>query len=505
MRHIKFHFLSIASLFLCCACTSENDLFSSAEFVKIINVNVSEFTQETTTRTSYIVDNTGFHFSWAEGDALGIYPIGGDQVKFPISCNQNSNSAAFDGGAWALRSTFQYAAYYPFSSSNYKNAQTSLPVNYRSQSQDGNGSTKHLSAYDYLACAASLPDEGGNVNLQMEHLGAFIRLQLTMPQADTFSSIVLTSDNVPFTTTGIFDLTAETPSITAKSTSQSFTINLTNLTTTIAGEVITIYAMMAPADLSTSGIKVTVHGKNKTTYAQVIEGKNIVARYAYNFAIEAFPYGTDEFGESTNWVDNVNNGHEFVDLGLTSGLKWATMNVGSVSPKDYGSFFSWGETTQKEDFSWDTYKWCTYSNKLLKMTKYCTSWSRGEVDNKTTLELSDDAANANWGGNWRMPTHLEWIELKSECEWNWSTINGIEGYKVTGSNGKSIFLPACGYHGEYYLEEPLGYYWTSTLHQESEESARCRFFFENDKDDVRLESRQYQSRCCGLSVRAVCQ
>ena len=96
------------------------------------------------------------------------------------------------------------------------------------------------------------------------------------------------------------------------------------------------------------------------------------------------------------------NGHEYVDLGLPSGLKWATCNVGASSPEVYGGYYAWGETEEKSSYSWSTYKWCNGSYDT--MTKYCTSSSYGTVDNKTTLDPQDDVAHVKWGGRWRMPT-----------------------------------------------------------------------------------------------------
>jgi len=90
------------------------------------------------------------------------------------------------------------------------------------------------------------------------------------------------------------------------------------------------------------------------------------------------------------------------------------MNVGASSPEGYGDYFAWGETTAKSDYSWITYKWCNGSSESL--TKYNTSSSYGTVDNKTVLDSADDAAHANWGGSWRMPTHAEWTELNE----NWT-------------------------------------------------------------------------------------
>ena len=157
------------------------------------------------------------------------------------------------------------------------------------------------------------------------------------------------------------------------------------------------------------------------------------------------------------------NGHAYVDLGLS--VKWATMNVGATSPEEYGDYFAWGETQPKEEYNWSTYKWCEGSYDT--QTKYCTDSKYGTVDNKTILELSDDAANANWGGSWRMPTEAEQDELRTECTWTWTTQNGVKGYKVTSkTNGNSIFLPAAGYRydSDLYRAGSNGHYWGGSLY-----------------------------------------
>ena len=155
--------------------------------------------------------------------------------------------------------------------------------------------------------------------------------------------------------------------------------------------------------------------------------------------------------------------YEAIDLGLPSGVKWATCNVGATKPEEYGGYYAWGETDEKDDYSWSTYKWCngTYDS----MTKYCTSAGDGTIDNKTVLELEDDVAHVKWGGNWRMPTKAEQDELRDNCTWTWTTLNGVRGYEVTGPNGNSIFLPAAGNRNGTEVEG-RGYYgnsWSSSL------------------------------------------
>ena len=270
------------------------------------------------------------------------------------------------------------------------------------------------------------------------------------------------------------------------------------------------------------------------------------------------------------------NGHDWVDLGLPSGTKWATMNVGADSPEDYGDYFAWGETQPKSTYTGGNYKW--YDNTIGENTKYITetqpgtgakgnyyiagegvegsgfacdlkwdpagcplvngtitfsnlpageyqfkitdgtwnSWGSDYLANKDdffdqmsfsnvaftlssesdvtisfdgesifvlvsniTLLASDDAANANWGGDWRMPTIDEIDELVNNCTWTWITQNGVNGYKVTSkTNGNSIFLPAAGSRNDLSLSSAGsdGDYWSSSLNTSSSDSAYSLYF-----------------------------
>ena len=168
---------------------------------------------------------------------------------------------------------------------------------------------------------------------------------------------------------------------------------------------------------------------------------------------------TDEYGIAVS---------QEVDLGLS--VNWAGWNVGATFPEGYGGYYAWGETVEKSDYDWDTYKWCRGSYDT--MTKYCTDSYYGTVDNRTTLEPADDVAHVKWGDGWRMPTADELSELENtnNCTWEWITYNGVNGYKVTGkrlSNGNrnSIFLPAAGYRygTSLYSAGSIGIYWSSTL------------------------------------------
>ena len=231
-----------------------------------------------------------------------------------------------------------------------------------------------------------------------------------------------------------------------------------------------------------------------------------------NIIIKAFPmvaillmlamFGSCQKDDEVIFVEytGVENGYAYVDLGLS--VKWATCNVGANNPEDYGDYFAWGETTTKDTYSWSTYKYCNGSSSTL--TKYCNNSSyvnNGFTDNKTQLELSDDAARANWGGSWRMPTDTEKTELRTECTWTWTTQNGVDGRIVTSkTNGNSIFLPAAGYRRDSSLNKAgtYGEYWSSSLDTDDSSYAWGVFFSSSGV-------RGYIGyRSDGLSVRPVC-
>jgi uncharacterized protein (TIGR02145 family) len=192
--------------------------------------------------------------------------------------------------------------------------------------------------------------------------------------------------------------------------------------------------------------------------------------------------------------------HEYVDLGLPSGLLWATCNVGAEFPEDYGDYFAWGETTPKDICYWSNYQYCNgYSTRL---TKYCNNSSygyNGFTDDLTTLLPEDDAATANWGSGWRMPTKAEFEELCNNTTVTWTRQNGVNGRLFTASNGNSLFLPAAGhrYNSRLYDTASYGYYWSSSLYSDGPYNA-WDFYFNSDYYFVGSVYRYY-----GQSVRPV--
>ena len=147
-------------------------------------------------------------------------------------------------------------------------------------------------------------------------------------------------------------------------------------------------------------------------------------------------------------AENVVNGHEYVDLALPSGLKWATCNVGASKPEACGSYFAWGETKPKDEYI------------------SANSLTYGKEIDDISGNVQYDAATANWGEGWRMPTKDEIQELIDNCDWEWTKQNKVKGYKVTGVNGNSIFIPETGYWNgsTFYSGGCIGScYWSSSV------------------------------------------
>ena len=209
-----------------------------------------------------------------------------------------------------------------------------------------------------------------------------------------------------------------------------------------------------------------------------------------------------------------------VDLGLPSGNLWATCNVGAVNPWSYGDYYAWGETQTKDNYGWENYKYCNGDDD--KLTKYNNDADYGTVDNKTTLESSDDVATTVFGAAYSIPTLADWKELAEECCWVWTDNydkHGVSGYRVyrakadadkgyrgytpsvSYSNSDAhIFLPAAGYRHFTRLDYAgsYGYYWSSSLNTyDPRYPLNCLF------SNGGVEAVSCESRCFGCSIRPV--
>lgn len=153
-------------------------------------------------------------------------------------------------------------------------------------------------------------------------------------------------------------------------------------------------------------------------------------------------------------------GHEWVDLGLQSGTKWATCNIGAVAAEEAGDYFAWGDTMAKEEYVRENC--CTYDKSPSELME------AGIIDASGNLTKEYDAAHKIWGGEWRMPTKAELEELVRCCSHTWTTQNGVDGCLFTGSNGNTIFLPVTGFKDATTIvsAENFGHYRSSTVYDD---------------------------------------
>ena len=190
------------------------------------------------------------------------------------------------------------------------------------------------------------------------------------------------------------------------------------------------------------------------------------------------------------------NGHDYVDLGLSSGRRWATCNLGSKSPAGYGEYYAWAETTPKTSYTSSNYNGCVdiHPDGLGDIKSDTIRAQYRIIDNPKF-----DAARKNWGENWELPTSADFAELNNECTWTLKTIDGHKGYLVTGPNGNSIFLPMAGLKENQNKSQvgSGGFYWTGDHWDARDRSTMIDFHESSHNGSI------WCYRYKGLSVRPV--
>lgn len=153
------------------------------------------------------------------------------------------------------------------------------------------------------------------------------------------------------------------------------------------------------------------------------------------------------------------NGFGYIDLGLQSGTLWATCNLGAENPWDKGNYYAWGETSPKNEYIWDNYKFGNGS----EFSKYNIFEEAGKVDSLIVLEPIDDAATQNMGKGWKTPNMTDVVELINSCNWGIYHYGDVKGYLAIGPNGNTAFFPISGYYnGSGYIQDSE-FYWMSNL------------------------------------------
>ena len=305
-------------------------------------------------------------------------------------------------------------------------------------------------------------------------------------------------------------VTFTTESISAPIVVTSSVTNITATSATLSGNVISDGGSTIIEQGFVYGTNVNELSQNVQTdsgigiYTMEITGLTANTTYyykAYATNIAGTSYGGIVSFTTMEGTTGTLNGHGWVDLGLPSGTRWATCNVGANTPVEYGDYFAWGETSPKNTYEWSNYIHCAGNYNTL--TKYCTIsnfGNNGIVDNITTLDANDDAANINWGSGWRTPTSAEIQELFDNCIMTWTTLDDVNGYLITGLNGNTIFLPAAGRYevGNLIHVGSTCLYWSSSLRTEL---AYYALVLGGSSDGYLVSS---TDRYKGLSVRPVC-
>lgn len=230
----------------------------------------------------------------------------------------------------------------------------------------------------------------------------------------------------------------------------------------------------------------------------------------FTYTLMAFSMMVGEMECYAQTVSGQVAGYDYVDLGLPSGTKWATCNVGATKSTEFGGYFAWGETKPKEIYNWSTYK--LRANIELSdleipqdFTKYSIDRKDGTVDNKTVLDAEDDAATANWGSAWRMPTKEEADELLKGCTWKQvpdfkgSGVCGLIGVSIV--NGNIIFVPSAGGLVGSEIDDAGydgGFWLVSLCSDRNNPRSAYDFHFMGSEAECSTDDRYY-----GKSVRAV--
>lgn len=264
--------------------------------LKQIVITASDFEIEDKSRTSFLMTSEGAEFSWAANDTIGIFPNEGAQAYFPMVSGAGTKSANFTGGGWALKDASMYAAYYPFIGDFYLN-KNSIPVDYAGQVQTGDNSTAHLGSYDYMAAIPESPTNG-SVNFSFRHLEALVQLRLTMPEPTTINTVTLTTESEAFAVKGKVDIMTSNPEITPTITSNELTLQVKDVITTEVNQIVTLYVMIPPVDLSAQTLKAVV-STNQGSKEVLLESKNFLAGKAYTLT----GMFEGEFMPETDYVD----------------------------------------------------------------------------------------------------------------------------------------------------------------------------------------------------------
>ena len=474
--------LPAALAFLLCApmascSTSDADIDSASGDVKT-PLSISAVIQQGSEARTAGYDATAFE----AGDEIGVFILSEDfSGGYTSVASYDYNvKATYDGSSWTLSQTVylddqtaQVIAYYPYSSSYGNKLPSSTSGIDFSITPSDNEQTDVL-----RSSAVSVSNGSPTAALTFSHALSRLTVNVILSgQIETakLSAVSISGDNLPDSTKLGISGDAFTL-IDVNNYTEAMTINCdTTLTTETARSVDFLISPYSPTTLDASFV---IDGETYSIDLTNSSGWQSGYQYTYNITanrledillevtsssvinawgdkgtVSEIDIEYQDAEETTADNSSTVNGYEAVDLGLS--VRWAVFNIGASSQEDYGSFYAWGEIEGKSSY--------TSSN--------CTTYSQEIEDFSGNAEY--DVATALWGGTWRIPTETEMQELVDNCTWNYTSVNYVYGYEVTGTNGNSIFLPIGGYYnGSNYVSKGThGAYWTSTPYGTSTTSA----------------------------------
>lgn len=448
-----------------------------------------EETHGISTRAAF---NTDWAFFWTKKDKISVGVERNGEHSFAtymLSTGENTNSGTFVGSL-VTGSTISGHVVYPSSlkpsvSGSVLTIDKPQTITYTKE-QETLG-FENVNPVD-MPMYAHYTETG----LQFKHMGAYFVFEISKMPADCTKFVFTASSKI----CGSFevDLSENLPTYNTNSSASENEIVI-NFPAT-AENAQRLFTVPVPVGSYTFDWELRDSKDNLVAYGEQAEPKDMPRGRVRAYRREC---GSTSTGDGDSIID----GHEGVDLGLPSGIIWATCNIGASTPEGYGDYFAWGEISGymsgKTTFDWSSYKWCNGSQS--SMTKYCTSSSYGIVDNKSNLEPIDDASTMSWGGNWRTPTKNDFVELIENTENEWVEYNGKYGRKFTSKidASKWIFIPAAGGVGTESLVDigSSGYYWSSSLY-ESISYAASILHFNNSQIYTNINARYY-----GRTIRAV--
>ena len=294
VRKIKLILISCTIFSSCSDEVLEQPILSTSP-IKKITFFTKPFVPANESRTTIDITDNNVREYWNNTDTIGVFPLKGAQSYFPLVEGDNLSSATFTGGGWALLSSTQYAAYYPF---NFENRYINdITLNYEGQKQDANASTTYLGTYDYMAAQLTTP-EVGSVSFDMEHLGSLLSFKVTLPEG-TYNGIKLLTDS-SFVTKASLDISETSFKVTPKKYCDSIYMSLDNIIIDKENKALQSYMLLSPIDLSANKFSMKIVNASGVELCYKLPPTKLEASKYYQFEVNDYVVDEHSVASSLN-------------------------------------------------------------------------------------------------------------------------------------------------------------------------------------------------------------